>query len=160
MWNHFPELLRRPVPRYTSYPTAADFGAGVGPESHALALQQVAPGAPLSLYVHIPFCEEICWYCGCNTARSNRPARLTSYLDALHEEIALVAGLLGGHGRVRRITFGGGSPNAIQPLDFVRLIGDMMVAFHAEDPLISLEIDPRHVSDHIKRDLGYLDGRS
>ncbi len=146
MWNHFPELLRRPVPRYTSYPTAADFGAGVGPESHALALQQVAPGAPLSLYVHIPFCEEICWYCGCNTARSNRPARLTSYLDALHEEIALVAGLLGGHGRVRRITFGGGSPNAIQPLDFVRLIGDMMVAFHAEDPLISLEIDPRHVS--------------
>lgn len=146
MWIHYPELLRRPVPRYTSYPTAADFSDAVGPESHALALQQVEPGTPLSLYVHIPFCQEICWYCGCNTARSNRPARLSAYLGALHEEIALVAGLLGGHGRVRRIAFGGGSPNAIQPLDFVRLVGDIIVAFHAEDPLISLEIDPRHVS--------------
>ncbi|MGE4410262.1 MAG: oxygen-independent coproporphyrinogen III oxidase [Sphingobium sp.] len=147
MWTHYPELLRRPVPRYTSYPTAADFTDQVGAEDQALALQRVEPGTPLSLYVHIPFCEEICWYCGCNTARSNRPSRLAAYLDALHEEIALVAGLLGGHGRVRRIAFGGGSPNAIQPLDFVRLVGDMMVAFHAEDPLISLEIDPRHVSD-------------
>jgi len=147
MWTHYPELLRRPVPRYTSYPTAADFGQGIGPAAHAAAIQQVEPGTPLSLYVHIPFCEEICWYCGCNTARSNRSARLAAYLDALHEEIAMVAGLLGGHGHVRRMAFGGGSPNAIQPLDFVRLLGDMIVAFHAEDPLISLEIDPRHVAD-------------
>ncbi len=146
MWTHYPELLRRPVPRYTSYPTAADFNGDIGDEHYRTALQQVAPGTPISLYVHIPFCEEICWYCGCNTARSNRRPRLAAYLDALHEEIAMVAGLLSGRGRIARISFGGGSPNAIEPLDFVRLLGDMMVAFHAEDPLISIEIDPRHVS--------------
>ncbi|OYW85234.1 MAG: coproporphyrinogen III oxidase, partial [Sphingobium sp. 32-64-5] len=137
MWTHYPELLRRPVPRYTSYPTAAD---------HA-ALDAIAPATPLSLYVHIPFCEEICWYCGCNTARSNRRSRLSAYLDALHEEIIMVAQHLGGRGRVRRIAFGGGSPNAIEPLDFVRLLGSIMVAFQAEDPLLSIEIDPRHVSE-------------
>ena len=135
------------MPRYTSYPTAADFDASIGDDQYRKALEEVAPGTPLSLYVHIPFCEEICWYCGCNTARSNRRPRLAAYLDALHEEIAMVAGLLGGRGRVARIAFGGGSPNAIEPLDFVRLLGDMMVAFHAEDPLVSIEIDPRHVSD-------------
>ncbi len=147
MWTHYPELLRRPVPRYTSYPTAADFNTGIGHEDYGAALAAVAPGTPVSLYVHIPFCEDICWYCGCNTARSNRRSRLEAYLDALHEEIAMVARHLGRRGRVTRIAFGGGSPNAIEPLDFVRLLGDLMVAFHAEDPLISIEIDPRHVSD-------------
>lgn len=146
MWTHYPELLRRPVPRYTSYPTAADFDESVGEDQFRAALDQVAPGTPVSLYVHIPFCEEICWYCGCNTARSNRRSRLEAYLDALREEIAMVAEHLGGRGQVARIAFGGGSPNAIEPLDFVRLLGDIMVAFHAENPLLSIEIDPRHVS--------------
>lgn len=147
MWTHYPELLRRPVPRYTSYPTAADFDGSVGAEQVHAALDAIAPATPLSLYVHIPFCEEICWYCGCNTARSNRRSRLSAYLDALHEEIIMVAQHLGGRGRVRRIAFGGGSPNAIEPLDFVRLLGSVMVAFQAEDPLLSIEIDPRHVSE-------------
>ncbi|MGE4429253.1 MAG: oxygen-independent coproporphyrinogen III oxidase [Sphingobium sp.] len=147
MWTHYPELLRRPVPRYTSYPTAADFDGSVGADQYRAALDAMPPGTPVSLYVHIPFCEEICWYCGCNTARSNRRSRLSAYLDALHEEIAMVARHLGGRARVRRVAFGGGSPNAIEPLDFVRLLGGIMVAFQAQDPLLSIEIDPRHVSD-------------
>lgn len=147
MWTHYPELLQRPVPRYTSYPTAADFTGKVGEDRFIRALGGVEEGTPLSLYIHIPFCEEICWYCGCNTARSNKRSRLSAYLDSLHEEIALLARHLGGRGKVRRISFGGGSPNAIEPLDFVRLLGDMIVAFQAEDPLISVEIDPRQVPD-------------
>lgn len=147
MWTYYPELLRDPVPRYTSYPTAADFDDTIGPADYAAALQGVGPDTPLSLYVHIPFCQEICWYCGCNTARSNKRARLSSYLDTLYAEIQIVAALLGGRGRVSRISFGGGSPNALDPLDFVRLLGDLIIAFRAEQPLISLEIDPRHLSN-------------
>ncbi len=146
MWTYYPELLQRPVPRYTSYPTAADFSPVVGPEELAGALRDVGKGTPLSLYVHIPFCEEICWYCGCNTARSNKQSRLTAYLDALYREIEMVSSLLERRGRVHRISFGGGSPNALDPLDFVRLLGDLTVAFNAQEPLISLEIDPRRLS--------------
>lgn len=147
MWPHYPELLQRPVPRYTSYPTAADFRADVGVAAHMEALRAVKSCTPLSLYVHIPFCEDICWYCGCNTARSNKRGRLSAYLDALYEEIRLVTGLLQGNGKVGRISFGGGSPNALEPIDFVRLLGDIMVAFGAQDPVISVELDPRHLSD-------------
>lgn len=146
MWTHYPEMLQRPVPRYTSYPTAADFDDSVGPDALKGALRQIGKATALSLYVHIPFCEEICWYCGCNTARAGKQSRLTAYLDALYREIEMVSGLLERRGRVRRISFGGGSPNALDPLDFVRLLGDLTVAFGAEEPLVSLEIDPRRLT--------------
>lgn len=146
MWTYYPELLKRAVPRYTSYPTAADFSPATGADALAGALHGVGKRTPLSLYVHIPFCEEICWYCGCNTARSNKKSRLTAYLDALYREIEMVSALLGERGRVQRISFGGGSPNALDPLDFVRLLGDLTVAFRAQEPLISLEVDPRKLS--------------
>lgn len=143
MWTHYPELFRRPVPRYTSYPTAADFTADVDAEAYRQALRQVPAGAGLSLYIHIPFCEEICWYCGCNTARANKRSRLSTYLDALRREIDMVSQELGGRGKVRRISFGGGSPNALDPVDFVRLLCDLTLAFKAENPLLSIEVDPR-----------------
>ena len=88
MWPYYPELLSRPVPRYTSYPTAAEFHEGVGPDDYATALRNVAPGTPLSLYLHIPFCEQICWYCGCNTGAASKAQRLAAYLDALEAELA------------------------------------------------------------------------
>lgn len=97
----------------------------------------------ISLYVHIPFCEMICWYCGCNTGRANRGQRLTTYLEALQREIALVSRSLPATARVRRISFGGGSPNAIAPADFVRLFLSLTDRFHLEDPIISVELDPR-----------------
>lgn len=147
MWPYYPELLRRSVPRYTSYPTAADFRTDVDAATHVEALRAIKPCTPLSLYVHIPFCEDICWYCGCNTARSNKRGRVSAYLDALHEEIRLVAEVLNGKGKVGRISFGGGSPNALDPIDFVRLLGDTMIAFGAQDPIVSVELDPRHLSD-------------
>lgn len=144
MWTYHPDLLARPVPRYTSYPTAADFVDEVGPADYGRGLDAVASATPLSLYVHIPYCEQICWYCGCNTGAANRKHRLTDYLTALRAEIALVAKRLGGRGRVQHIAFGGGSPNAIAPVDFVRLLDRIMTVFDCSRPEISIEIDPRN----------------
>ena len=143
MWTYCPDLLARPVPRYTSYPTAAEFTPTVERAAMDEALAAVPLGSEISLYVHIPFCEEICWYCACNTSKSNKAHRLRAYMEALEQEIALVARKLGGRARARRIAFGGGSPNAIPAVDFVRLLDTLSVAFHAENPVISVEIDPR-----------------
>ena len=145
MWPYFPELLERPVPRYTSFPTAAEFGPQVDGAMLDAALR--GTDGDVSLYVHIPFCEKICWYCGCNTGAANRSKRLESYLDSLHREIALVGARLrgqnGGRTRVRRVAFGGGSPNAIQPHDFVRLVDALTLHFALDPPEFSVELDPR-----------------
>ncbi len=143
MWPYHHELLSRPVPRYTSYPTAAEFGDDVGERDLKAALEGLQQGQAVSLYVHIPFCREICWYCGCNTARANRSQRLGAYLEALHAEIRTVAHILGGRAHVERIAFGGGSPNALSPIEFARLVDQIMVAFGAESPVLSVELDPR-----------------
>ncbi len=144
MWPYYPELLSVPVPRYTSYPTAVEFGPEVGSEDQLAALQEA--DGDVSLYLHIPFCEKICWYCGCNTAAANKRSRLEAYLDALHHEIALTGVRLGRNARVRRIAFGGGSPNALQPTDFVRLADALTVHMPLDNPEWSVEIDPRHLT--------------
>ena len=144
MWPYHPELLATPVPRYTSYPTAAEFDDSVGEADQRAGLASTAADEPLSLYVHIPYCREICWYCGCNTGAANRAQRLTNYLARLTREIDLVAEALDGRGNVVRIAFGGGSPNAIAPHQFTALIDHIRQAFGAgSSPLISVEIDPR-----------------
>ncbi|HMP44310.1 MAG TPA: radical SAM protein, partial [Sphingopyxis sp.] len=143
MWSYHPDLLARPVPRYTSYPTAVEFHEGVGEADYARALDAVESATPVSLYIHIPYCEQICWYCGCNTGAANRKQRLTDYLAALRAEITAVARRLGGRARVGRIAFGGGSPNAIAPVDFVRLLDTILTVFDTGRPDISVEIDPR-----------------
>jgi oxygen-independent coproporphyrinogen-3 oxidase len=142
MWPYLPDLLARPVPRYTSFPTAAEFRPGVGEADQAEALAAV--GGPASLYLHIPFCEQICWYCGCNTGAANKRQRLASYLEALHREIALVGARLGRAATIERIAFGGGSPNAIAPTDFVRLVDALTLHLPlALTPQWSVELDPR-----------------
>ena len=146
MWSYHPDLLAKPVPRYTSYPTAMEFTENVGADDYARALDAVESATPISLYVHIPFCESICWYCGCNTGAASRKQRLDDYLTALSAEIALVAKRLGGRGRIRRIAFGGGSPNAIAPVELVRLLDLLLTVFDAHRPDISIELDPRGFS--------------
>jgi len=143
MWTYHPELLATPVPRYTSYPTAADFGPlEAGTIERAVASAE----GDISLYLHIPFCEAICYYCGCNTAVSGKRARVEAYLAALHQEIATVGSLLPQGVRVRRIAFGGGSPNAIATGEFLALVE----ALHAHMPLAapewSIELDPRSLT--------------
>lgn len=142
MWTYHPELLAVPVPRYTSYPTAAEFTDAVGPADMHAALAGIAVDETVSLYVHIPYCRQICWYCGCNTGAANRSARLDAYLERLEEEIALVADRVG-HAKIGRIAFGGGSPNAVAPVQFARLVERITSSFRCEDPVLSVEIDPR-----------------
>lgn len=154
MWSYLPQLLERPVPRYTSYPTAAEFHDGVDAANLESALESLAANTPVSLYVHIPFCREICWYCGCNTGAANRQARLEGYLDALESEIALIGQRLAGRANVQRIAFGGGSPNALQPVQFVRLIDRLMTRLGAFDADLSIEIDPRSFSPAWAKTLG------
>lgn len=144
MWPYHPDLLATPVPRYTSFPTAAEFTASVGAADADAALRRAAGDA--SLYVHIPYCEQICWYCGCNTGAASKKHRLASYLDALHRDIAITGARLDGRVDVRRIAFGGGSPNAIAPTDFVRLVDALTLHMALVDPVLSIELDPRTLS--------------
>ncbi|MEP2101939.1 MAG: oxygen-independent coproporphyrinogen III oxidase [Parasphingorhabdus sp.] len=146
MWKYYPELLERPVPRYTSYPTAADFNADIGSRQLEQALADVRLCDEISLYAHIPYCDQICWYCGCNTGRANRTHRLTAYLQALFAEIDLVASRLNQRGRVKRIAFGGGSPNALSASDFKALMSHLQTDFRVDDAVLSIELDPRSYS--------------
>ncbi len=143
MWTYHPDLLATPVPRYTSYPTAADFGP-----LEAGSLERAIAGAngDVSLYLHIPFCEKICHYCGCNTGASGRRERVEAYLAALHQEIATVASLLPPTARVRRVAFGGGSPNAIETGEFLGLVEALHAHFPMGAPSFSIELDPRSLT--------------
>lgn len=142
MWRYYPELLSGAVPRYTSYPTAAEFRP-VDAGFHADGFGGVKAGTALSLYLHIPYCDAICWYCGCNTGAAGHRQRLGAYMQALDREIGTTARHLEGHGRVARIAFGGGSPNAVPPLAFARLLDRLMLAFRAPDAEMAIELDPR-----------------
>ncbi|MEQ1498587.1 MAG: oxygen-independent coproporphyrinogen III oxidase [Novosphingobium sp.] len=154
MWNYYPDLLARPVPRYTSFPTAAEFRPDLGSGDLDAALRRAT--GDVSLYLHIPFCEQICWYCGCNTAANNKAHRLSSYLDALHREIALSGVRLEQSVAVRRVAFGGGSPNAIAPTDFVRLIDALTLHMPLENPDWSIELDPRTLTEEWGQVLGWI----
>ncbi|QIK97156.1 oxygen-independent coproporphyrinogen III oxidase [Sphingomonas sp. HDW15A] len=144
MWKFLPELLATPVPRYTSYPTAAEFHEGIGESEQCAGLKGVGAEEEISLYLHIPYCREICWYCGCNTGAANKSQRLANYLERLTQEIDLVAAGLDGRGRAVRVSFGGGSPNAIAPEQFLALMDHLKSAFALPSSTeISVEIDPR-----------------
>ncbi len=146
-WPYHPELLARRVPRYTSYPTAAEFNENVGAGDMEQALASLDPSETISLYLHIPYCHEICWYCGCNTGAANKVGRLASYLAALIEEIGLVADRISGTARVGRIAFGGGSPNALSGAQMADLIEQVNNRFDTASSLLSVEIDPRQLKD-------------
>ena len=143
MWPYHPELLEVPVPRYTSYPTAADFGTL---RSTDLQDQIERAGGDVSLYLHIPFCEKICFYCGCNTGAAGRRQRVVSYCAALKAEIETIGDLLPEDARVRRVAFGGGSPNAIEPRDFLDLIHALDRNFKLDSTDFSIELDPRSMT--------------
>ena len=132
------------APRYTSYPTAPHFGGGVGAEQYAAWLAALAPETTLSLYLHIPFCRSLCWFCGCQTTVANRYEPIAGYLRSLHREIDLVCGRLGGHRPVSHVHFGGGSPTLVANADFRHLLDRLREHFvFAEDAEIAIEIDPR-----------------
>jgi oxygen-independent coproporphyrinogen III oxidase len=140
-------VISRPVPRYTSYPTAPHFSAAVTPEVYAGWLTKVrAASEPVSLYLHIPFCRSICTYCGCTTKAARKDEPLRAYAEALHREIALVADRLGPV-EVAHLHWGGGTPN-ILPADCLEaLVDDLRSRFTFLPGMEhAIELDPRHVT--------------
>jgi oxygen-independent coproporphyrinogen III oxidase len=116
------------APRYTSYPTAPHFHAGIAASSGArLAWGPQRPDARLGLYLHIPFCKEICWYCGCHTVASRRDAPVEAYAETLAAEIDLIAAATPAR-RVDFIQWGGGTPNRLPPLAFAMIAERLAVS--------------------------------
>lgn len=132
------------VPRYTSYPTAPHFTGDVDAAVYGNWLSTLAAGTPVSLYLHIPFCKEMCWYCGCFTKIVNRYAPIEKYVDTLLAETDLVAARLAGRVKARAIHWGGGSPTILTPDDWRRTIAHLYRNFDiAENAEIAVEMDPR-----------------
>ena len=135
------------VPRYTSYPTAPHFHAGIGDGEYRSWLAAIDPERPVSLYLHIPFCSTLCWYCGCNTRVVNSHKPVASYVDALLEEIALAAGAIGHPLMVEALHFGGGTPNMLSPADLDRIFATLRRFFRfTAEAEIAAEIDPRELT--------------
>jgi oxygen-independent coproporphyrinogen-3 oxidase len=150
-----PELLRRfdvPGPRYTSYPTADRFVEAFGQEDYALALQQrkigsAANALPLSLYVHIPFCESLCYYCACNKIITKHHERADVYLRYLSREIDLHTAHCGLGQVVSQLHFGGGTPTFLSDDELRALMAMLRRSFSlAPGGEYSIEVDPRTVT--------------
>jgi oxygen-independent coproporphyrinogen-3 oxidase len=145
-----PELLAkydRPVPRYTSYPTAPHFHDGIGRHDYREWLAELPSDVRLSLYLHVPFCHELCWYCGCHTTVARRYHPVAEYRDLLLREIDLVGATIGGRRPVRHIHFGGGTPTMLAPDDLRLLGGRLRARFDLEDAAeFAVEIDPRRLT--------------
>lgn len=150
-------LLRHaatPLPRYTSYPTAPHFGP-LDPADHAAWLREARPADVLSLYVHVPFCHELCWYCGCHTTVTRSMARIARYGAGLAKEAAMVAALLPEHGGVAALHLGGGTPTALGA-DGLRSLATSLRGLFAFRPgaEIAAELDPRTLGDDLLEALG------
>lgn len=149
--DHLIAIYDRPVPRYTSYPTAPHFHAGVDAATEASWLGALAPDAPLSLYIHVPFCQQMCWYCGCNTQIVARPQPIADFARTLIDEIEMVGGMLAAAGQQRIVSsihFGGGTPNSLTAVDFQRIMAALAFNFTLEPYLdLAIELDPRTLSD-------------
>jgi len=142
-----PDLTEARAPRYTSYPTAVQFGPEIDGETERAWLAKLSADQPVSLYVHVPFCRRLCWYCGCNTRAVNRPEPITDYVTALIAEIGLVATAIGRRQTVSALHLGGGSPDSLSLEDLDRLFAALRVNFDLlPGASIAAELDPTHVS--------------
>jgi len=144
------ELLQKysvPGPRYTSYPTAPYFHTGFTEADWIEALAAPAADRGLSLYAHIPFCDSLCFYCGCNMVVTRDYSKTQSYLAGLDLEMARTAQLVDPKRRVRQLHWGGGTPTYLNPDDIRRLMAMMRKYFTlTDDAEISCEVDPRELT--------------
>ncbi len=131
------------VPRYTSYPTAPHFSEAVSGATYLRWLGELSPATPLSLYLHVPFCERLCLYCGCTTSVVRLEAPRRAYAELLKSELRMVAAALGHRARVTQIHWGGGTPTSL-PVDslmqIMALIRDLFTV--PDDAEVAIEIDP------------------
>ena len=133
--------------RYTSYPTAPNFSPSVTAADYETWLAALNPDEPISLYLHVPFCRDMCWYCGCNTKATRRTEPVDQFADSLLAEIDLIASLLPAQMKVSHVHWGGGSPTYLAPTRFTQLMDRLRARFDVtKDAEIAIEIDPRHMT--------------
>ncbi|ANP75087.1 MULTISPECIES: oxygen-independent coproporphyrinogen III oxidase [unclassified Vibrio] len=142
-------------PRYTSYPTALEFHEAFTVADYDMACTQY-PERPLSLYVHIPFCHKLCYYCGCNKVITRHSHKADEYLDVIEHEIRQRASLLNGR-EVTQLHFGGGTPTFLTKTQITRLMSILREEFNfTADAEISIEVDPREIEldvlDHLRNE--------
>jgi len=150
MQSQLMKYLDRRIPRYTSYPTAVQFGAGVDAQTYQYWLAALPAAAPVSIYLHVPFCAELCLYCGCHTTVVRRYAPVAAYVELLEREIELIGGFLM-KPPVNEIHWGGGTPTMLLPQDLLRLTAALRANFTMTPATNSaIEIDPRSLTpEHI-----------
>ncbi len=139
-------VLRRAerLPRYTSYPTANHFRGDITPDLYRTWLTEMPEHAAMSLYLHIPFCESMCWYCACSTKATKRYAPVAKYLETLETEISTVSKLIPQSHRLTHLHWGGGSPDILTPDDIQRLGANLSAHFNlTRDTEFAIEVDPR-----------------
>ena len=148
------ELVRRYAvqgPRYTSYPTALNFRDDFGVADYDAFLKEARRSpSPLSLYVHVPFCHSLCYYCACNKVITRDPNASRRYLDHLHKELEMLSDRLGPGRRVTQLHLGGGTPNYLDKAEMTELVHSLATHFNLDDGSereFSIELDPRSVDE-------------
>lgn len=137
--SHF----EKPVPRYTSYPTAPQFKEGLGRQIFADGVALLQPTETVSAYLHIPFCDRLCWFCGCHTKHTLKYKPISNYLQHLTKEIELVGSQLSFRPKLGQLHLGGGSPSLLKRDDLQKLRAALDAVFEIDEATeISIEIDP------------------
>ncbi len=143
------------LPRYTSYPTAPNFTNQIDATIYRDWLSSIPATKPVSLYLHIPFCRSMCWYCGCHTKVTLRETPIDRYLSTLQREIDITASTIGRSAQAGHIHFGGGTPSIIGPSNFLKLMARLRENFEITDFTdTAIEIDPRTLSAEMADALG------
>ncbi|SLN28887.1 Oxygen-independent coproporphyrinogen-III oxidase [Roseovarius litorisediminis] len=139
-------LFDAKVPRYTSYPTAPHFSRDVGPDQFTRWISEIPQGAKISLYVHVPFCRRLCWFCACRTQGTQTDKPVVAYLETLKAELAMLGRHLPEGVHLSRLHWGGGTPTLLAP-DMMTELADAIkqVAPFAGDTEFSVEIDPNEI---------------
>lgn len=147
----------QPVPRYTSYPTVPNFSDAIDHETCRRWLRDLDPERPVSLYLHVPFCRQLCWYCGCNMKLAKRDAPITQYAANLMDEVKLMERELPARMKVSHIAWGGGTPTALDPDTLARAMEAVRARFDIlADAELSIESDPRTLTPAMIQRIGGL----
>jgi oxygen-independent coproporphyrinogen-3 oxidase len=146
-----------PVPRYTSYPTAAEFSPAVGPAETGRWLGRLGGEKPLSVYLHVPFCRQLCHYCGCHAKAVHRDTVIETYIRALSAEIETVATAIGKSLTIGRIHWGGGTPTSLGIDGLTSIVATLSRHFRLGDGAEhAIELDPRLVTAELAGGLAGL----
>lgn len=150
-------LAEARVPRYTSYPTAAQFGALDEAAWRGWMRDGIGASDPLSLYVHVPFCRDLCWYCACHAKATRSAERIRAYTEALLAEAGLLAEVVPAQGGIAHLHLGGGTPSILGARNLARLMDVLHRRFRLHpDAELAIELDPRTLDEATADELGLM----